>query len=150
MANRKSTAAIDTADRRPRVPGLYRWILPVVCLREVKDRSGVGFLEASDDPAALAKWEAGADAEAERLAEKHAGEPVTAWWYEIPEGLPAPLDKLGHDPAPRYVTVFPDDTVDASEAFNDARRIYERARHFPNVDHGYFRAAFDLAKEFGV
>lgn len=145
MANRKSRAAIKTVDRRPRVPGLYRRVLPVVCLREVKERRG--FLEVLGDPVALATWEAAADAEAEQLVEQRAGAPVECRWYDLPAGLPAPLDRLGHDPAPRYVTVYPDDVVDASEAFNAARSTYEQARHFPNCDHAHFQAKFDLARE---
>ncbi|APT13043.1 hypothetical protein O981_23310 [Mycobacterium avium 10-5560] len=118
--------------------------MAVVCLREVKDRRGV----VPDD--ALGAWETAAQAEADQLAEQRAGNPVVAWWYDLPTGLPEPLDKLGHDPAPRYVTVWSDDTVDASEAFSKARSTYERARHFSGCDHGYFRAKFDLAKAFGV
>lgn len=95
----------------------------MVCLREVKDRRGV----VPDD--ALGAWETAAQAEADQLAEQRAGNPVVAWWYDLPTGLPEPLDKLGHDPAPRYVTVWSDDTVDASEAFSKARSTYERARH---------------------
>jgi hypothetical protein len=148
VANRKSTAAVETVDRRPRVEGLYRRIFPVVCLREVKERRG--FLEVSGDPVALATWKAAADGEAEQLVEQRAGTPVVAWWYDLPAGLPAPLDQVGHDPAPRYLPVYPDDVVDASEAFNVARSTYERARHFPNCDHAYFLAKFDMAKEFGV
>lgn len=139
--------AVKALDQRPRVAGLYRQVLPVVCLREVKDRRGGG-VEVPDD--ALGAWEAAALAEADQLAEQRAGSPVVAWWFDLPTGLPEPLDKLGHDPAPRYVTVFPDDTVDASEAFNAARSTYERARHFPGCDHGYFQAKFELAKAFGV
>lgn len=149
MANRKSTAAVETVDRRPRVPGLYRRVLPIVCLREGKERRGA-WLELSGDADALAAWEVTAAAEADQLAAQRAGTPVVAWWYDLPPDLPPPLDTMGRDPAPRYVTVHPDDVVDASEAFDEARATYERARHFPGCDHGHFRAKFNLAKAFGV
>lgn len=149
MANRKSRASAETVDRRPRVPGLYERVLPVVCLREVKERRD-GWLEASGDADALAAWEVAAAVEADQLAAQRAGAEIECRWYDLPAGLPVPLDRLGHDPTPRYLTVYPDDVVDASEAFNAARSTYERARHFPNCDHAYFQAKFDLAEEFGV
>ncbi|WP_406817406.1 hypothetical protein [Mycobacterium sp. M23085] len=149
MANRKSRAAVETVDRRPRVPGLYQRVLAIVCLREAQERRG-GWLEVSADADALAAWEVAAADEADQLAAARAGAPIECRWYELPAGLPPPLDGLGRDPAPRYLTVYPDDVVDASEAFNAARSTYERARYFPNCDHAYFQAKFDLAREYGV
>lgn len=147
MANRK-TAALSVVDSRSRVRGLYRWLLPVVSLREVRDRRD--FLQASSDADALADWEIDTEAEADRLAIERDGSPIDARWTDLPKHLPPPLDTIGRDPAPRFLTVYPDDVVDASAWFGQLRTMYERARHFPNADHGFFSAAADLAKEYGV
>jgi hypothetical protein len=162
MANRKNTLATtaeDTVDRRPRVPGLYRRVLPAVCLREVAHSPGFGWHALLDehDPQyqieeARIKAEA-AQLAAERLAE---GAPIEAWHYDLKDlpapfdQLPAPLDKLGFDPSPRRMTITPDDRVDASADFESVRKTYERARYSPTCDHGYFQAAFALAGEWGV
>lgn len=140
MANRKNTLAPtgdDTFDRRPCVPGLYRCVLPVVCLREVAegpDFGGHALLDEHDPQyqveEAQIKAEA-AQAATERLA---AGTPVEAWHYDLKDlpapfdQLPAPLDKLGRDPSPRRMTITPDDRVDATADFESARTTYERAR----------------------
>ncbi len=156
MANKRGTAAgtttaEETGDRRPYVAGLDRAVLHAVCLREVSDAHG-GRSDASGDDTAMAEWEAARRAEAADLAIERfaAGTPVEAWWYDLPKGLPAPLDQLGRDPAPRHMTIIADDRVDAGAWFGRLRRLYEKARHYPNCDHAYFREAFALAGEFGV
>lgn len=159
MANRKATVARtddEIVDRRPLVPGIYRRVLGTVCLREAEEarmsRNPGGWLQASDDADELAEWESGVAAEAEQLTGQRLTDrtPIKAKWYDVPKGLPAPLDQLGRDPAPRYLTIYPDDRIDATKWFNGLRRTYERARYFPNCDHGYFQAGFALAGEFGV
>jgi len=150
VANRKTQRADDeNIDSRPHVPGLYGRILPVVCLREVREnaiaRSPGAYLVASDDPEQMAEWgdEARA-AEAAQLAAERlaAGTPIEAKSYDLP-GLPAPLDTLGHDPAPRYVTITADDRVSAEKWQQAIRALYERARWSPNCDHGHFQAAMN-------
>ncbi|MGO8964995.1 hypothetical protein [Mycobacterium sp.] len=159
MANRKgvvANTAEDTVDRRPLVPGIYRRVLPVVCLREISRSPRFAFhglLDLHDPQAAAEEAEMAALAEqlvAERLA---AGEPIEARSYdlrELPGKLPPPLDKLGFDPAPRQMIVTPDDRVDATAHFHGLRRLYERARYSRNCDHGFFQAAFALEGEWGV
>ena len=163
MANRKSaalTTADDTVDRRPCVPGLYRRVLPVVCRKEVtrSPRFVHHALRDEQDPQCVieaAEITAQADQlAAERLA---AGEPIECWWYDVKElpapfdQLPPPLNKLGHDPAPRNFTVYADDRIDARNHFEGLRKLYyERARYSRTCDHSYFQSAFALAAEWGV
>jgi hypothetical protein len=162
MANRKNTLATtaeDTVDRRPCVPGLYRRVLPVACLREVthSPRFVHHALRDEKDPqhqieAAQIEAQA-AQLAAERLAE---GAPIEAWHYDLKnlpapfDQLAAPLDKLGFDPSPRRMTITPDDRVDATAHFESARTTYERARYSRTCDHSYFQAAFAQAAEWGV
>jgi hypothetical protein len=156
MANRKNTianTAEETVDRRPLIPGIYRRVLPVVCLREIgrSPRFAYHGLLDMHDPQRLVE-EAEMEALAEQLAAERAaaGEPITVWWYDLPAGLPPPLAQL-HDPAPRSFTITADDRIDARNYFEGLRRnYYERARHYPNCDHGYFQAAFALAGDFGA
>ena len=153
VANRKGATARaddDTVDRRPYVPGLYRQVLPVACLREISRSPRFayhGLRDLHDPQAAVEEAEMAALAEqlaAERVA---AGTPVEVQWSELKslpppfDKLSAPLDKPGVDPVPRYVTIGPDDRVDASESFDADRATYERMRRFPNCDHAYFRAS---------
>ena len=162
MANRKNTLATtgdDTVDRRPCVPGLYRAVLPIVCLREVAHSPGFwgnALLDQHDPQYQIGEARIKAEAAqlaAERLA---AGEPLECWWYDskdLPapfDQLPAPLDKLGRPPSPRRMTITPDDRVDASADFESVRTTYERARYSRTCDHGHFQAAFALAAEWGV
>ena len=157
MANRKNSLAAgapeDTVDKRPHVPGLYRRLLPVVCLREIRRSPRFVYHALNDehDPQYLAE-ELQITAEAQQLEAEYlaAGTPIEVRGYELPEGLPAPLDNPRFDPSPREVTIGPDDRVDASESFNATKVLYQRVRHYPNCDHAYFQAAFAMAAEFGV
>jgi hypothetical protein len=156
VANRKrQTAAVDeTVDNRPHLPGIYRSVLPAVCLREIRRSPRFAYHGLRDlhDPQAAVE-EAEMMVLAEELAERRlaAGESIKAMWYDLPKGLPAPLDKLDFDPSPRSMTIYPNDRVDATKYFNGLRTsYYERARHYPNCDHGYFQAAFALAGEWGA
>lgn len=144
----------EGADNRPHIPGLYRQVLLVVCLREV-ERSHSYALADDDVPAELT---ARNDAEAALLADRRlvAGTPIEVWHYDLKDlpapfdQLPAPLDTLGRDPSPRRMTLTPDDRVDATAWFDQQRAIYERARFSRTCDHGYFQSAFILASEFGA
>lgn len=158
MANRKGVVAAVTAeetavDRRPKIPGLYRRVLPAVCLREISQSPRFayhGLLDLHDPQAAVEEAEMAALAEqlaAERTA---AGTPIKAQSYDLPPGLPPPLDRIRYDPWPRCITITADDRIDASNHFEGVRKMYERARHYPNCDHGYFQAAFALAEAFGA
>ena len=97
------------------VPGLYRRVLPVVCRREVSERHPDRALRDEHGPQYLAE-EVQMTAQADQLAAERlaAGTPIETWWYDMPPGLPAPLDQLGHGPSPRNMTISPDDRVDAS------------------------------------
>ncbi len=150
MANRKATVARDETDNRPHMPGLYRKVLPVVCLREISRSPRFayhGLRDLHDPQAVIEESEMEALAgqlAAERLAD---GIPIDAWWYDLPPGLPAPLDTLGHDPAPRRVTITADDRVDATKWQQGVIELYSRARHYSGCDHAYFRAAMNWPGE---
>lgn len=157
MANRKAVVARtadEIVDRRPRIEGLYRRVLPVACLRGISHSPRFayhGLRDLHDPQAAVEETEMMALAEELAIERAAAGTPIECWWYDFPKGLPAPLDQLGHDPSPRRLTVFADDRVDASKWFGGVRQTYERAARFsPNCDHGRFQASFALAREFGV
>lgn len=156
MANRKNTITTttdDTVDRRPIARGLYRRVLPVVCLREVTHSPRFVHRALRDEKDPQYQIEAAQiDAQAAQLAAERLahGTPIEAWHYDVPKDLPAPLDKLGFDPSPRRMTITPDDRVDATAHFESARKTYERARYSRTCDHGYFQAAFALAAEWGV
>jgi hypothetical protein len=104
VANRKgtTTGTEDAAgDNRPIVPGLYRRVLPIVCLREISHSPRFayhGLRDLHDSQAAVEEAEMAALAE--QLAEQRlaAGTPIEAQSYELPEGLPAPLDKAALRP----------------------------------------------------
>ena len=157
MANRKAAVARtddEIVDRRPRIEDLYRRVLSVVCLGEIRRSPRFVYRGLRDlhDPQAAVE-EAEMAALAEQLAEQRLadGTPIECWSYDLPKGLPAPLDQLGHDPSPRRLTIYPDDRVDASKWFGGVRQTYERAARFsPRCDHSYFQAAFALAREYGV
>ena len=85
---------------------------------------------------------------AEQLAEQRlaAGTPIEAWWYDMPKNLPPPLNQLGRDPAPRCLTVYADDRIGAEAWLGSLRDMYERARHYPNCDHEFYRQAISWPK----
>jgi hypothetical protein len=160
VANRKATVARtndDHIDKRPHVPGVYRTVLRHWCREEVLNPNNrypvncCGALEYEHEE--YTAWEAKVEAVTDRLFTERVGlgEPVDAWWYWLPKNLPAPLDKLGRDPAPRRLTVYADDRIDARNHFEGLRKVYyERARYSRTCDHGYFQAAFALAGEWGA
>jgi hypothetical protein len=99
------------------VPGVYRTVLRHWCREEVLNPNNrypvdcYGALAYEHEE--YAAWEAEVGAVADRLFNERVGlgEPVLAWWYWLPKNLPPPLDKLGRDPAPRRLRVYPDDRI---------------------------------------
>ncbi|MGO8849392.1 MAG: hypothetical protein ACLP75_12460 [Mycobacterium sp.] len=156
MANRKATVArTDEADPGIQVPGIYRTVLRHWCRAEVLnpnnrypvDCYGALAYEGEEYDA----WQAEVQACADEVFNEHlaAGTPIDAWWYWLPPGLPWPLDTLGHDPAPRRVTITADDRVDATKWQQGVIELYSRARHYSGCDHAYFQAAMNWPGEAG-
>jgi hypothetical protein len=107
---------------------VYRQVLRQVCRKEIADtRYPYRGLRDLHDPQRLVE-ESQITALADALFDERVGlgEPVIAWWYQLPKNLPAPLDKLGKTgDGPRHARVTADDRVELLAA-RSLRRGLER------------------------
>jgi len=97
---------VDKVDSGTRVPCAYEHALRQACIRECEDLSNPFEWLGADE-----QRRAEIEAAGVKLAKQRLGEPVTALWYQLPPGLPAPLNRLGKVGGPRAARVTSNDVV---------------------------------------
>jgi hypothetical protein len=118
MANKRGTAAGVAGHNKVadsvHVHGVYRQVLRQVCRQEIADtRYPYRGLRDLHDPQRLVE-ESQITTLADGLFDERVGlgEPVVAWWYQLPKNLPPPLDVVGRADGPRHARVTADDRVE--------------------------------------